>query len=496
MKVIAMYLPQFHKVKENEEWWGEGFTDWVSAKRGVPLFEGHYQPRLPDRDYYYDLEKKETLVWQADLMKKYKVDGLCFYHYWFENGKKILQKPAENLLQWKDIDMPFCFSWANETWARSWSNLRNTNVWSNLQEPLKDGTSVLLNQSYGSEKDWAEHFSYLRSFFLDKRYIKIDGKPVFLIYKSGQIGCLSKMLSLWREMALESGFPGLYIIGSFADGATRSYLDAELIHEPVSANGKLLSGLHVNHAKRLSYPAVWNAILNEPGDDKTFFGGFVGYDDTPRRGKEGVVIENGTPAFFGEFLAELFAKNYANGKDITFVNAWNEWGEGMYLEPDQRSGTGYLEQISHAKALFKGRAFYYKNNMIPENDNQGVKHELYLNDLDLWMILREKRVSVNGWFEKREYTKIAVYGYGIMGRHLISELRDTHIKVLFVIDAERDKIHTDLPVYLPDETLPEVDIVVVASYYYYDTVRRLLGETALLCSLGDIIHELHEETMQ
>ena len=152
MKVIAMYLPQFHKVKENDEWWGDGFTDWVSARQAVPLFDDHYQPHIPQNRNYYDLTDKKTILWQAELMKKYGVDGVCMYHYWFKDGRKILEKPAENLLQWKDVNMPYCFCWANETWARSWSNIKG-NVWSNLSEPMKrEGPSSKRNAASMSTK--------------------------------------------------------------------------------------------------------------------------------------------------------------------------------------------------------------------------------------------------------------------------------------------------------------------------------------------------------
>lgn len=133
-KAIAMYLPQFHNVKENNMWWGEGFTDWRAMECAKPLFDGHKQPKCPLNNYKYDLMDKKTMQWQADLMHKYHVYGLCFYHYWFKEGKKILEKPAENLLKWKDIDMPFCFCWANESWVRSWSKLNNQNVWASQFE--------------------------------------------------------------------------------------------------------------------------------------------------------------------------------------------------------------------------------------------------------------------------------------------------------------------------------------------------------------------------
>ena len=134
-KIMAFYLPQFHRVPENDEWWGKGFTEWTAVKGAAPLFEGHYQPRVPLNHNYYNLLEHDTMAWQANLMKKYSIDGVCIYHYWFENGRRILEKPAENLLKWTDISMPFCFCWANETWSRTWEKLADANVWSIMYEP-------------------------------------------------------------------------------------------------------------------------------------------------------------------------------------------------------------------------------------------------------------------------------------------------------------------------------------------------------------------------
>ena len=207
MKVLAMYLPQFHRVDENDEWWGEGYTEWTAVKKGEKLFPGHEQPRVPMKHNYYDLLKKETMQWQTELMKKYKVYGMCFYHYYFQKGRKILEKPAENLLKWKDIDMPFCFSWANETWARTWSKLTGTNTWNSREEKAHEigDDGILLKQEYGGEEDWENHFYYLQPFFEDIRYIRVENKPVFIIYKPDEISCLLQMMHKsmeWMEFIL------------------------------------------------------------------------------------------------------------------------------------------------------------------------------------------------------------------------------------------------------------------------------------------------------
>ena len=175
MKILAKYLPQFHRTRENDAWWGEGFTEWTAVKKAAPLFEGHDQPRVPKDENYYDLLQKETMLWQASLMEKYGIDGMCIYHYWFKDGRQVLEKPAENLLRWKEVPMPFCFCWANETWARSWSKIQNKNHWSDIYEQKKSNGSsgILLDQKYGREPEWKAHFEYLLPFFRDERYIKV-----------------------------------------------------------------------------------------------------------------------------------------------------------------------------------------------------------------------------------------------------------------------------------------------------------------------------------
>ena len=195
-KLIAFHLPQFHTIPENDEWWGQGFTDWVNVKNAKALYKFHNQPRVPLNNFYYDLSDVEVLRWQSELAKKYGIYGFCYYHYWF-GGKLLLQKPLENLLKEKSIDFPFCLCWANETWCRTW-----------------DGRSrdVLIRQEYGGEKEWKEHFKYLKDFFQDSRYIRIHNKPVIVIYRSGDCKCYNEMIACWRELCPEYGIDDLYVI--------------------------------------------------------------------------------------------------------------------------------------------------------------------------------------------------------------------------------------------------------------------------------------------
>jgi len=195
-KIIAFYLPQFHAIPENDQWWGQGFTEWTNVKKAKSLFEGHYQPRIPANKNYYNLMDPGTIEWQINLAKQNNIFGFCYYHYYFE-GKKLLEKPLENLLRRKDLDFPFCISWANHNWTRTWDGKEK---------------KILMKQGYGNEKTWHEHFQYLLPFFQDKRYIKINNKPIFIIFWSSQFDKIDEMIELWNHLAKENGFDGMYFI--------------------------------------------------------------------------------------------------------------------------------------------------------------------------------------------------------------------------------------------------------------------------------------------
>lgn len=499
MKVIAMYLPQFHRVKENDEWWGEGFTDWVAARDAKKLFEGHYQPHTPLNENYYNLLEKETMQWQANLMQEYGIDGVCMYHYWFKDGRQILEKPAENLLKWKDINMPYCFCWANETWARSWSKLQEANVWSNILEENMDQSSkaVLLEQHYGNEEAWKKHFAYLKPFFEDERYIKIDGKPVFLIYKSSDIFCLNEMIEVWQECAKDAGWEGVYIVGGCRKGAVTNALDAEYIHEPRNAIQNFRQ--NNNTVTTIDYSKLWDCILeNEQVESvRTFYWGCVGYDSTPRRGKNGLVLTNNTPELFYQYMKKLLAKSRMEGNEITFVNAWNEWGEGMHLEPDEKYQYGYLEALKRAKSDSMDYVFEKNRTELSVKDKvklqQADKHELYMNTLDVWLQLLEAGVKISDYFKDKGFKRIGVYGYGIMYRHFMRQMEGAETKVVFLVDQRKEKLNINLPIFLPEDILPENDAIIVTSFYYVEEVKAKLAKKQKIYSLREIIYEIWEE---
>lgn len=485
MKVVAMYLPQFHEVKENNEWWGEGFTEWQAVQQAEPLFEKHRQPKVPLNNYYYDLSQKETMEWQASLMEQYGVDGLCFYHYWFKDGRKILEKPAENLLEWKDINMPFCFSWANESWIRTWSKLsKKSNAWSSKFEDRgrMQGDGVLLLQDYGEEEQWKTHFDYLLPFFKDKRYMKIDNKPIFMLYKPDEIYCLKELSKKWNEWAREAGFEGIYFIGANCSEESCEYISANYYHEPIHMMDKLLYDINTQKKPiKLEYGTLWKLILDtDVQNGKTCFGGFVGYDDTPRHGERGRVVLERNREEFKHYLTELLGKNEAYENEITFINAWNEWGEGMYLEPDTEKGYAYLEAVSYAKQHYKEYVSYYK--MKKElNINSGLetleklkenlrKYSVRTRIFDKWLLINGNEISISKYFEDKGINAVAIYGMGRLGRHLLSDLKKNNISVEYVIDKRANIKNIDLPIYDMESVPVSVDTVIVALDSEYEKV--------------------------
>lgn len=360
-KVISFYLPQFHKVPENDKWWGDGFTDWVSAKNANPLFPGHYQPRLPAHDYYYDLLDKETMRWQAKLAKQAGIYGFCIYHYWFGDDKQLLEKPAENLLEWKDIDIHYCFSWANESWVCSWSKFEG-NAWVQMEYKAGDKShqGILAEQKYGDETEWKKHFEYLLPFFRDRRYIKKDNKPVFVIYKPENMKQIRQMVQYWNLLAVEQGFSGIYFIGTNDRQWEKKRMNAGMFYEPSFSLGekncytvkarkikKALKKININIPRFYYYDKVWKIILDRQDRERMYYGGFVDYDDTPRHEYKGTVIKGMSPYKFGKYFGKLYKKSLSRGDDFLFLSAWNEWGEGAYLEPDKRYGVRCLQELRH-----------------------------------------------------------------------------------------------------------------------------------------------------
>lgn len=370
MKTIAFYLPQFHKIPENDEWWGEGFTEWTNMKKAKPLFEGHYQPRIPLDNNYYNLLDDKVMEWQVNLAKDSGLYGFCFYHYWFD-GHMLLEKPMENMLKNKNINFPYTICWANEPWTNAWNSEGNT--------------KTLIAQRYGDKKEWKQHFDYLLQFFQDKNYIQVDGKPLLVLYRPEIVDCLNEMLDYWQVLAKEAGFPGLSIAYQqvsyyLNDKKDESRFDFRIEYQPgyarydvqknagsikrhlLSVKTKIRSlvtkidkSFGTNISAKLTksgisfenYDELCQAIINRHGEDeKSIAGMFVGWDNTPRRPENGRVCLDSTPEKFKHYMIEQIKNvkaSYEN--DMIFIFAWNEWAEGGYMEPDEKYKFAYLDAL-------------------------------------------------------------------------------------------------------------------------------------------------------
>lgn len=360
VRLIPFYLPQYHEIPENNEWWGKGFTEWTNVKKAKKLFLNHYEPRIPLNENYYDLSDENVLVNQMNLAKKYGIYGFCFYHYWF-NGKKLLEKPVEKILSNPNAQLPFCLSWANEPWTRTW----NGEIGSK---------QILIDQDYGKQKEWKEHFMYLLPFFKDDRYITEDGKPVFLVYRAKNIPHCKEMFDYWRLLAVENGLKGLYLMQmntGFGFLRENKIFDAVVDFEPT----RTLTSGQDNYLKeyskkdmlnkrlrryylmrkfvctKISYETVCKTITStgKLPIKKRYYGMFTGFDNSPRRQRKALIVTNSTPKLFEHYLTKQIERSKKENNNMLFINAWNEWGEGAYLEPDERYGFAYLQAIKRAK---------------------------------------------------------------------------------------------------------------------------------------------------
>lgn len=361
-KSLAIYLPQFHTIPENDEWWGKGFTEWTNVKRGVSFYRGHYQPREPLNDNYYDLSDLSVLERHTRLAKKAGIFGFCFYHYYF-SGKKLLEKPIENYRDNSKEAFPYCLIWANQSWARTWYR-SNT------------GEKVLLQQVYGNESDWEEQFYYLLDFFRDDRYIKIGNKPLYIIYIPQDIKCRKRMFSLWNDLAKRNGFSGIYLVAMktiYGEDKYAKLYSAYMDFEPLNSFAadisfrKTVNLYKANHVSYMdkskkslinwlfarniySYSYLCRMIEKSYRQQKkkTFAGVFIGWDNTSRKDEAGIIVRGSTPQKFGRHMEKMLRQSEEFGNEFVFINAWNEWSEGTYLEPDKKYGYAYLHYLKRA----------------------------------------------------------------------------------------------------------------------------------------------------
>jgi lipopolysaccharide biosynthesis protein len=350
VRAIAMYLPQYHPIHENDMWWGKGFTDWKNVASASPRFKDHYQPHTPSDLGFYDLRSEEIRDKQASLAFEYNIYGFCYYHYWF-NGKRLLNEPLDAILHSGKPDYPFCISWANEDWTRSW-----------------DGRSgeILMHQEYSEEDDIA-HMQFLcRHFFRDDRYIKVNGKPLFIVYRAFNFPDPERTVKVWRETARKEGISELYLCATQSMGMkvdpNEIGFDAVLQFEPDFSSlpqryyGKfhqrLMNKIGIRDnpfsSDRVYFyeDFVNKAMKKEKPSYKCFPGITPSWDNSSRRKKDAMILHDSTPGQYGKWLNHILNsyKPYSNDENFIFINAWNEWAEGNHLEPCQKWGKAYLEK--------------------------------------------------------------------------------------------------------------------------------------------------------
>ena len=351
-RFIAFYLPQYYPIPENDKWYGKGFTEWTNVAKAKPLFRGHYEPHIPSELGFYDMRNPNTIKEQAKLASEYGIEGFCYWHYWFGNGKKLLNEPFEALVADKSIDISFCLSWANGTWL--------ANKW-NGDEKRK----VIVEQNYPGEEDIRAHFYELLPAFGDSRYIRVDDKPVFCIHEPDEIPNLAHFISLWQQLARKEGLKGFYFVAKdFYCRNVKSYLklgfDAtyEMNTTRIHHEQNLFTKLRLMMQRKiLKMPSVFEyskaidyMLQDEEKDEHIIPVIAPNWDHSPRSGRDSIILKNCEPRYFKRLVKRVISMIASKPAErrIVFIQSWNEWGEGNHLEPDLKYQRGYLEALAEA----------------------------------------------------------------------------------------------------------------------------------------------------
>lgn len=357
-RIIAIYLPQYHPIPENDEVWGKGFTEWVNVAQAKPLFKGHYQPRIPRDLGFYDLRLPEVREAQAELARNAGIEGFMYWQYYFGNGKMLLERPFEEVLKSGKPDFPFCLGWANHSWQ--------TKTWKR-DSSLKEGKTMIMEQLYGGEKQYIDHFMYNLPAFKDKRYITVDGKPLFVIWKpNDHKEQISLLIRTWRNLAKEHGLPGLHFVGRLLKGKSDDiislgfdavYLDRVSI---AMSDNKAYTIGHRIHEKiynlfgrsfwidKHDFEKKYRLLETDEAYKQNVIPTLVaGYDRSPRAGRQAPIFYNFTPKTWRLHIKDVLG--YLTPKDdehrLVFLKSWNEWGESNYVEPDLLYGTAMLDVL-------------------------------------------------------------------------------------------------------------------------------------------------------
>jgi lipopolysaccharide biosynthesis protein len=359
IRAIAFYLPQFHPIPENDNWWGTGFTEWTNVTKAKPLFKNHKQPNLPSDLGFYDLRLAKTRQQQTELAKNYGIEGFCYWHYWFGNGKRILERPFNEVLNTKEPDFPFCLAWANESW---------TGIWHGMDH------KVLMEQTYPGEDDDTNHFYQILPAFKDERYIKINKKPIFLVYRPHKHPRPAQFISLWRNLAKKEGLEGIHFIGVDEQKSCLEYgFDGTVPNSPTPILEKFrdpiffriiqkLTSINIKNTYRkfkglpnmFSYQKFVELSPNHPLNINEYPVILPGWDNTPRSHKNGLILLNSNPVLFEKLVTkaikQVIEKPYE--ERLVFIKSWNEWAEGNIMEPNQFYGHGYLQAFKNAILKF------------------------------------------------------------------------------------------------------------------------------------------------
>lgn len=376
-RVIAFYLPQFHPIPENDKYWGKGFTEWTNVGKAKPMFKGHYQPRVPADLGYYDLRLPEVREAQAEMAREVGIEGFCYWHYWFGNGKQLLERPFNEVLASGKPDFPFCLGWANHSWT--------TNTW---QKEGKTENVMIAEQTYPGDEDIVDHFNYALKAFKDRRYITVDGKPLFLIFDPYSIPNVEHFLETWRLLAKQNGLNGIHFVaytqnsyggegivedgiqktkGHFATDEYGFYYDYLLRKgfDAISSIGTwraevlsksrwfflfhrvMIDRFHLDWIDKYDYNKIMKHFYVEDDRRENVYPSLLPqWDRSPRSSINGIYY-NSTPDNFKKSMIEAMEliKNKQDEHKILFLKSWNEWAEGNYVEPDLKYGHGFLNVI-------------------------------------------------------------------------------------------------------------------------------------------------------
>ena len=378
-RIIGLYLPQYHPIPENDEWWGKGFTEWNNVVKAKPLFRGHYQPHLPADLGFYDLRLPEVREQQAELAREAGLEGFCYYHYWFGNGKQLLQRPFEEVLASGKPDFPFCLCWANHDWT--------SKTWEKGSSLRRD--TMIMKMEY-SREDYVRHFNYLLPAFRNPRYIKVDGKPLFAVWAPRNIPDGKEFIDLWQKLAQENGLKGIHFVGQTDNtgkalsGKKANYYSADMAKDyyksvldlgfdAVMSQGyrravALAQGRAKMTLKLLSFNSFMptyskidygrlmeNYYVEEDRWENVYPTLLPQWDRTPRAGSKTEIVTSSSPDKFQHYTEQAIQiiANKQPEHQILFLKSWNEWGEGNYVEPDQKFGHGWLQAIGNAMRKYE-----------------------------------------------------------------------------------------------------------------------------------------------